>query len=47
MLRKLMLGSAAASLVVAATGAFAETGPDGTESPIYVPDPAAGVRDGQ
>ena len=41
MLRKLLMGGAAAGLVIAATGAFAETGPDGTESPIYVPDPAA------
>ncbi|MEZ5670375.1 MAG: hypothetical protein R3F55_23675 [Alphaproteobacteria bacterium] len=41
MLRKLLLGGAAASLLVAATGAVAETGPDGAESPIYVPDPSA------
>ena len=41
MLRKVLLAGAAAGLAIAATGAFAETGPDGTESPIYVPDPSA------
>lgn len=41
MLRKVLMAGAAAGLAVAATGAFAETGPDGTENPIYVPDPSA------
>ncbi len=41
MLRKVLLAGAAAGLAIAASGAFAETGPDGTLSPIYVPDPSA------